>query len=573
MKKIKLKSSHWVIFIFLLIIPLVNFNHHRYNSKEGVISFDIKSYYAYLPATFIYHDLSLSFMDDDIQKYGYWIWPVKTPTGKKAILTTMGQSVMYSPFFCIAHIYALSSPKYEADGFSKPYHVAIQFSVFVYFILALFLLRKILLRYYSETVAAITLFAIGAGTNLFYYVGYEGPMTHGSNFFLIVVFIYLLEKWHREQSFKNSILLGALSGLIALIRPTNVAVLLLIPLWHVGSFKDLWASIQILLQNWLKVIIMAISFIIVWIPQFIYWKYVSGKFLFFSYGVRSDRFYWENPQIFKILFSYEKGWFVYTPLMLLAFVGIYFLVKKRLKLALPITIYLVVMVYVLSSWWSWWYGGAFGQRSMVDFYGLMAIPLAALIEYYYNLKWKRYIVLLVLSLLVAFNQFNIQQYRRMAISYWWMNKEGYWENFLKIRPTCKYWNVAMHPNYDKARLGLYEAEAPFSRGQEVTNDMLVERIVKENRNNNDLISLLSDKNKDNVDSLLNLYAKVIVDNKKAGDYYRMIKLDYYRKEIDHCKDWKKKIERMAKRREITYEEMRNLEAERIFVNYSKKYDK
>ncbi len=569
------KPSSWIIILFILSIPLINTNHHKWAKDEGVVVWDVKSYYAYLPATFIYHDLSLDFMAENPNKFGKWIWPITTPTGKKSILTTMGLSVMYTPFFFIAHLVASVSPQFEADGYSLPYQYALAFSTFFYFLLGLFVLRKILLRYFSDGVVAFTLLAIGAGTNLFYYVSYEACMSHGYNFVLITIFIFFLEKWTDKITLKHTIFLGLLSGLIALIRPTNILIIILIPLWRVGSWGDFRNKIQLLLKKWPFILLMAAFFVLVWIPQFAYWKYVSGKFFYFSYGEREDTFFWSNPQIWNILFSYEKGWFVYTPLMLLAFLGLFGLIRKKLKLTVPILVYVAVMIYVLSSWWSWWYGGSFGQRSMVDFYGLMAIPLAAFIDSGRRKKALKYITSILVVLLIAFNQFNIQQYRTMAISYWWMNKEGYWENFLQLYPTCKYWNIAMHPDYEKARKGIYEPVAPYNKNQVVTDSMLIDRVITENIENKRLLDSLKINVPDSsiTDSmLLNNYAKKMVAEQKAEAYFRLIKIDYYVNQINNCESWKKEIEKKAKREQLSYHEMALLEAERVYINYSQKYD-
>lgn len=554
---------------------MINTNHHKWAKNEGVIVWDVKSYYAYLPAAFIYHDLSLDFMSENPDKFNKWIWPIQTPIGKKSILTTMGLSVMYAPFFGIAHIVAKISPQFEADGYSLPYQYALAFSTYFYFLLGLFVLRKILLRYFNDNVTAFTLFSVAAGTNLFYYISYEACMSHGYNFVLITIFIYFLEKWTDKITLKHTIILGLLSGLIALIRPTNIIILILIPFWKVGSWREFTNRLVLLFKKWQHVFIMAVFFVLVWSPQFAYWKFVSGQFFYFSYGERDDTFFWSNPQISKILFSYEKGWFVYTPLMLFAILGLITLKCRKIKLTIPILIYVFVMIYVLSSWWSWWYGGAFGQRSMVDFYGLMAIPLAAFIEYGFRKKVLKNITIVSVVLLIAFNQFNIQQYRNMAISYWWMNKEGYWENFLQLRPTCKYWNVAMHPDYEKARKGIYEPIAPFNKNQVVTDSMLIERFVIENIQNIKLIDSLKQCIPDSllVDSiLLQNYASKLVEDQKAERYFELIKIDYYVDQINKCNSWREEIEEEANRKNLSYKEMAKIEAKRIYNNYSQKYD-
>ena len=553
---------------------MVNINHHHYTSKEGIIEWDIKSYYAYLPATFIYHDLSLDFIDTNPKKFKFWIWPVETPTGKKAILTSMGLSYLYAPFFAIGHVSSLISDKHEPDGYSEPYHTALQFSTYIYFLISLVLLMKILRNYFSDRITALTLFAIAAGTNLFYYITYSAAMPHGYNFFLIILFIFYLEKWIDKINIKYTIILGLVAGLIALIRPTNIVVLFLVPLWKVGSINDFKERINLLLKKWPLIVLMALAFILVWVPQFAYWKCVSGKIFYFTYGERSDQFFWGNPQIWKILFSYEKGWFVYTPMMLLAVIGFWFLHRRKLKLSTPVTLYVVLMVYILSAWWCWWYGGSFGQRSMIDFYGLMAIPLAAFFEWIFNKKWLKYFAVVLVAWLVFFNQFNIKQYRNQSISYWWMNKEGYWENFLKVKPTCKYWNIAMHPNYKIARLGIYEPIAPYNKLQVVSDEMLANEVVSSNLTNTTLIDSLK-IGQDPIQSdslLLNSFASNLVVNNGAEQYFKKIKVDYYVNQIHNCASWKKDIEKQARKNELSYEEMALIEAERIYNNYSQKYD-
>ena len=93
----------------------------------------------------------------------------------------MGLSVLYSPFFFAAHSYALLSDDYPASGYSRPYHVALEFSSLFYLIFGLLVLRKILLRYFSELVTAITILITGLATNLFSYTTMGATMPHSSN--------------------------------------------------------------------------------------------------------------------------------------------------------------------------------------------------------------------------------------------------------------------------------------------------------------------------------------------------------------------------------------------------------
>jgi hypothetical protein len=441
--------------LILILVFLTNFRHSRYNHPERVIEWDIKSYYAWLPAVFIYNDLSLEFRRAEIEKFGDLIWPIETPTGKHAIITTMAMSVLYSPFFAIAHTVAKLT-SWEADGYSRPYRFALTFSALFYLWAGLLFLRGVLRRYFSEYIVAATIIAVTLGTNLFYYSSYEAPLTHAYNFSLIAAFIWLTIRFYDKPSLKYIILGGLLSGFITLIRPVNIIVLVLFFLWDIRSFRDLRERTSFFLNRGHWVLLMAAGFILVWIPQFIYWHWVSGSIFYFTYGEAGGRFFFNNPQIFSILFSVKKGWLVYTPIMLFSLIGIVILIVKKTGPGTAIAIFMILNIYILSSWWNWWFGGGFGLRSFVDSYSILAIPMGAFIAAASRqAKMIRAPLFGILALLLVFNLFQTRQYVNNAIHWWWMNRDAYWETFLKLRPTERYWSLITFPDHDLARQGIY----------------------------------------------------------------------------------------------------------------------
>ncbi|MFP4065047.1 MAG: hypothetical protein ACLFS0_06040 [Bacteroidales bacterium] len=486
------------ILAMALAMVWINFSHHNW-TRDRVIEWDVKSYYAYLPAVFIYNDLSLEFLDEDPEKFGDLIWPVNTPTGKRAILTTMGMSVLYAPFFLLGHAYA-SITGWEADGYSIPYRFVLNFSTFFYLLAGLIFLKKVLLRYFSPDITAFTLVAIFMGTNLLYYATHEAAMTHGYSFALIALFLYLTIRYYdKPGSVRRIMLLGFLAGFITLIRPTNIIILFLFFLWGVDSTSALRGRVRYYLRNPHLVGIMALFFVLAWVPQFIYWKQVSGMFFFFTYGEEGGGFFWNNPQITNILVSYKKGWFVYTPLMFVAFAGI-FLLPWRLKglpdelrgAFLPILAFKLLNIYILSSWWAWWFGGGFGLRAFIDSYAIMALPLAAVFSLTARqpVKWRNAAFGLFV-LLILFNNFQIHQYRRGAIHYWWMNKEAYWETFLRRKPTGRYWDLITIPDYEKAREGIYVAIDPEENAEKDSSDTGSKPLKTEEIEDHDTITPVS----------------------------------------------------------------------------------
>jgi hypothetical protein len=466
---LKKYPSRIIIWVSLLIITAVNISYENWNHEYKIIAWDVNSYYAYLPIVFIYHDIDMDFMDEDIEKHEKHYWPLTTEIGKKAIITSMGMAYLYSPFFLAVHWIAHLTG-YAGDEFSAPYKIALIISCLFYLALGLVFLRKVLRIYYSEMATSITLVIILFGTNLLHYVTYEPTMTHAYNFSMISVFLYLIIKWFRQPGIKYALLCGALAGLISLVRPSNIIVILLLIFWDITSFKDLGDRILFYLKKIHLVILMIIAFLLVWLPQFLYWDYTSGSMFFNTYGSVGAGFFFDNPQIYHTLLSYRKGWLVYTPIMVFAILGLYMLYKQHRKLFLPVIIYLLINIYVISSWWCWWNGGSFGLRSFIDMYGIMAFPLAALITSILSRRlWIRLAILLMLAAIVYLNIFQSMQYNKGYIHYMRMSKKSYWAVFLNMTPGQDYWDNLVRPDYVAAKKGEFytETEIPYGLEKEL----------------------------------------------------------------------------------------------------------
>ena len=67
------------------------------------------------------------------------------------------------------------------------------------------------------------------GTNLFHYAVFDGTFSHAYAFFVVCVFLWLVERWWEEPTLQRSIALGALAGLNVLIRHTNAIYVLVLP--------------------------------------------------------------------------------------------------------------------------------------------------------------------------------------------------------------------------------------------------------------------------------------------------------------------------------------------------------
>jgi hypothetical protein len=448
----KTKFSRLALFVILIAILSYDVTERNWNDYQKIISWDVLSYYAYLPATYIYNDISLSFITQNPNLYGDKFWPAGTPTGKFAIKTTMGLSLLYAPFFFVAHPVA-QMLGYEANGYSPPYKFALTMSCIFYLAIGLHFLRKVLLRFFTDIVVAVTMVATVLGTNLLHYSTAEATMPHSYNFALFSVFLFLSMKWHEEKTLKYSLSLGLVSGLIALIRPTNVLVLILFVLWGVDDVASLKERAMLFLKKFHLVIIMVLAFICVWIPQMIYWKYISGAYWFYSYG--EERFFFNHPHIFEGLFGFRKGWLIYTPMMSLAFIGIGMMYKHLKGFFYPILIFTVLNIYVILSWWSWWYGGGFGLRAFIDSYAILSIPLGLFVDRTFGRgNLVRTLSASVMLMFIALNIFQTNQYQRAVLHWDGMTAKAYWSIFLKMEKPDNFEKLIDVPDNEKAKLGI-----------------------------------------------------------------------------------------------------------------------
>jgi hypothetical protein len=156
------------------------------------------------------------------------------------------------------------------------------------------------------------------------------------------------------------------------------------------------------------------------------------------------------------LISFRKGWFLYTPLMLLSCIGIYFSVKQKRDFSIGLLSFLPVFIYVTFSWWCWWYGGSFGARSMIDIYAFMALPLGVLLEKLASNKKVLIASSVIFVAIVALNLIQTEQKRLMIIHWDSMNEEAYWGTFLKLDDPKNYEHLYQAPDYEKALKGIDE---------------------------------------------------------------------------------------------------------------------
>lgn len=392
-----------LVFVMALLSGL---GKERHNGRATVLLSDAEGYYLYLPATFIYHGWQVWDGHDGLAMMSCC---AVGDSGTVKTRYTYGVAALEAPFFLAAHAYtsmclgAGTPPPAELDslpadahardlltrkhsplrgqatGFSEPYGTAVIVAAAFYLCLGLWCLRAVVARLHGETVARVTVLLVALATNLYYYATVEAGMSHVYSFFLFAAWLWLIGQWMERPTWLRTAAMGLCLGLILLIRPTNLMVAALLLGWEVYRWGEWKARLRLLLARWPHLLGMGLAMALLFLPQALYWHHAWGDWVVWSYegeGFSNAA----RPKVLQVLFSHQNGLFPYTPIALAMVGGIAWAWRRRAGSAPVVAFLFLLATYTFASWWAWWFGGAFGHRCYVEFYALLALPLASVVR-------------------------------------------------------------------------------------------------------------------------------------------------------------------------------------------------
>jgi hypothetical protein len=399
-------------------------NHHNFNA-------DVMNYYSYLPATFCNGgSFDFHFGADSLYlPFG--------PKGTFVPKCTYGMAAMYAPFFALGYKVALNQQD-NPDGFSEPFATCVRWGSIFYVLCGMLFLRAFLLRYFNELITTLVLSAVLFGSMLFNYTFVQSELTHGYLFALFCAFLWLTAKWHEKPTYLRSFFIALVMGLVSLIRPTEVYIFLFFLLWEVKSMADVKVKWHLFTGKFAHFILMGVVMLLMWVPQALYWKAHAGSYYYYPY--MEERFFWSDPQLFNILFSYRKGWITYTPIVLLAFAGL-FVRRWDLPLSRGSVLFVTLLtLYILSCWWDWSFGGCFGARAFCQHIAFLSIPMAVFMRFVlYGMRQKLVrgasgvVFFIFLFSAICLNIGQTYQSVHNLIHPWATSKELYWYVFRRYQ--------------------------------------------------------------------------------------------------------------------------------------------
>jgi hypothetical protein len=416
----------FIFFCFIAIIAVYLVVQFRWIGFSGsdwksIIEGDGKDYYAYLDQIYIKHNFGNASSACE---------QVNIINGKSVIKCYSGTALLIFPFFFAAR--AISAiVNIPADGYGEAFQKSTSIAGLFYLLLGLWLLYRLMKQMGLKLVHVfVSLIFIFLATNLLAYSVLYPAMSHVYSFSMICGFLWASNNFIQNKKWGYLVAGAVFLGLVYLIRPVNIIIAGFVFFF----FADLKTAISFLKENSKKLLMFILILIVFMCIQNILWFIQCGKFFIWSY--LHEGFYFLHPEILNVLFSFRKGLFIYTPLLLVSLAGLFYLFRQnRFRFCVSL-IFVFVLIYIISSWWCWTYSDSFGMRPLVDFFAVFAIFFAILFQYIH--KWLRIPMIFVCLLCLSLNLVQTYQYFAGIIHPEYMNRQSY--KFVFLNTSLDYRN-------------------------------------------------------------------------------------------------------------------------------------
>ncbi len=331
-------------------------------------------YYSYVRSALIDKDFNF------VNEYNYFNFTDYkiTKEGLPSNRYSIGFPLMVYPFYAAAH---LSIPilntiglSIQKDGYSKLHQLSFCLGSIFYGIIGLYLCFLFLRKYYTEKVSSLSILILVLTTNIFYYYSIEPFMSELCSFFSVTLFLYL---WQRTLTTERKLLffgLGLAAGLMIIVRQQNAAFLAIVPIGY------LWSRGSLPAMNVLNSTALIVGGILLGlVPQLFAWNEIFGSVVVDSYRGYSFTYKYE-PKILQVLFSTKHGLISWHPVILLCLTGLFLSIRKHARIAVPFIVAFLLQLYIISSWYYWWFGYSFGHRGFVSCTLIFAFGIAYFIN-------------------------------------------------------------------------------------------------------------------------------------------------------------------------------------------------
>jgi hypothetical protein len=380
------KYEKLLALLFVLTLPLTN----PWVRGDGV------GYYAYARSLLIEQQLNFekdwqhgndSFLMGRVGADGRVLPNQYTATGHLANLWTVGPSLLWAPFLIATHLGVLLCDRLgahvAADGFSAPYLITVAISTSLYGFLGLWISFCLARKYFEERWAFLATLGIWWASSLPIYIYFNPSWSHAHSAFVVSLFLWYWRKTRVARTLAQWIFLGLISGLMVNVYYPN-GVLLLIPMLEaIACYRRAWVSpahggmaIPRLLSPHVAYVV---AFAVALLPTLVSRQIIFGSALRTGY-MPASTWKWTSPQFWNVLFSSDHGLLSWTPILILALVGLVFFKRTDEPLATSLIAVFLAFYSVIAFYPDWDGTSSFGNRFFVSLTPLFVLGLAAFFD-------------------------------------------------------------------------------------------------------------------------------------------------------------------------------------------------
>lgn len=304
-----------------------------------------------------------------------------TPTGYAQSAWTIGPAIVWAPFFAAGHIVAerlsVSNPDVSTNGVSFPYRQAVCIAGLFYALLGCWFCFRLTARLYPVPLAASATALVVMGSFMLWYIVKEPSMTHAPSMAAVAGFVWAWLATRGERTTRQWAWLGAIAGLMTLIRWQNAIFALLpacdalVALVAAGRGGDRARVTRTLKGGVLFTACATLAFT----PQMVAWHSIYGSWL--AVSPVGPQIRWSDPHLSDILWSSRNGLFSWSPVLYCAAVGLVIFAIAQPGIGIPALLALAVMTYFNACIQDWWGSAGFGGRRFDGTIPLFCIGAAA----------------------------------------------------------------------------------------------------------------------------------------------------------------------------------------------------
>ena len=378
----------WLLLLaFLVSLPAVT---------TRIYASDEIQYFAYLRSLWFDHDLSFEneykhFYEAGVarsQNFHETFLERTTETGRRINFATIGCGLLWAPFYAAAdagiQIANMQGRRIARDGYSHAYVASVAYASAVYGLLALMLsvqAVRLLSDHWPKLAprAVPSAVLVWVGTPLLFYMYIAPPMSHATSAFAVALFVVTWLRARETWALGGLVALGAATALMAMVREQDAffAVGAALDFLHAQVTRRDGGTARRFAHAAAGIVAAGLAFT----PQALAYLTLNGHIG--PSRLVARKMTWTAPHAMEVVASPAHGFFVWTPLALLAIIGLFVLLRRLAAADRPVAVCLIVMtaiqIYVAGSVESWTVAGAFGQRRFVALTPILTVGIAALL--------------------------------------------------------------------------------------------------------------------------------------------------------------------------------------------------